>query len=547
MSNHLFYQDRLVVFPSPDRGRTRLGLIYRRVEDAFYDRSRTRTNPGEAKAVAAAVMAHAESQLPLPRERRETLGVAAFSAAQMDAILTQLELLRRQDSSCEEFFSYPPHEPFFVKNLENVQGDERDVIFLSVGYGRTAEGYLAMSFGPLNRAGGERRLNVLITRARKRCEVFTTLSADDIDLARTTSAGVAALKTFLHYAGSGQMDVAAATGRAPDSEFEEQVLRKLTALKYEVQTQVGSAGFFLDMAVVDREQPGRYLLGIECDGARYHSARSARDRDRLRQSVLEGLGWRIHRIWSTEWFHDPEGELRKLVQAIEAAQIGKTTPAPLVKSGDRPAAAMPRPEEPADPPLEVQGRAVIPYLCAQVRWRHGDMDLHSMDRAVLAEQLAHVVEVEGPVHATEAARRILNAAGIQRFGARIQQAFDEAVRLGVGRGLFLQRGEFLWNPQMQQPPVRDRCELPAASRKVEFVAPEEIRRATLMVVEESCGIVPEEVPVAVCRLLGFARVTDEMSAAVEPHRDALVREGCLALEGVNLVLSPRTVPKSTAT
>ena len=174
--------------------------MYRRLENAPYERSRTRTNPVEAKTVAEAVMAHARCQLGSPKEQRETLGVAAFSVAQMDAILNQVELLRRQDPSCEEFFSYPPHEPFFVKNLENVQGDERDVIFISIGYGRTEEGYLAMSFGPLNRTGGERRLNVLISRARKRCEVFTTLCADDIDLSKTSSVGVAALKTFLNYA-----------------------------------------------------------------------------------------------------------------------------------------------------------------------------------------------------------------------------------------------------------------------------------------------------------------------------------------------------------
>src|ERR1022692_4995243 len=135
-------------------------------------------------------MAHSRSQLQIPREQRETLGVAAFSVAQMDAILNQLELLRRKDPSCEEFFSYPPHEPFFVKNLENVQGDERDVIFISIGYGRTSEGYLSMSFGPVNRAGGERRLNVLFSRARRRCEVFTTLRADDIDAGGSSAGGV---------------------------------------------------------------------------------------------------------------------------------------------------------------------------------------------------------------------------------------------------------------------------------------------------------------------------------------------------------------------
>jgi very-short-patch-repair endonuclease len=535
VSNHLFYRDRLVVFPSPDRDTRRLGLLYHRLEKAPYERSRTRTNPVEAKAVAEAVMAHGRSQLQIPREQRETLGVAAFSVAQMDAILNQLELLRRQDPSCEEFFSYPPHEPFFVKNLENVQGDERDVIFISVGYGRTVEGYLAMGFGPLNRTGGERRLNVLISRARKRCEVFTTLCADDLDLSKTSSAGVAALKTFLNYAQSGQMDLATPTERPPDSEFEEQVLRQLTALGHKVHAQVGSAGFFLDLAVVDPVNPGRYLLGIECDGALYHNARSARDRDRLRQSVLEGLGWRIHRIWSTDWFHNPEEELRKVVQAIETARtVSPQTAAPAQRTevSERPVQPRPSAVQPLSP-----NRSTTPYECAQVRFRLGDVDMHLVNRSQLADLLAQVVNVESPVNRTEAVRRILSAAGIQRLGNRIQQAFDEAVRLGVSRRLFTQRQEFLWGPAMKQPPVRDRSELPAASRKLEFVAPEEIRRAILIVVEESYGIIPAEVPNAVCRLFGFSRVTDEMTAAVEPHRDALIREGYLVVQGVNLVLA----------
>ena len=536
VSNHLFYEDRLVVFPSPDRDRKRLGLVYRRLENAPYERSRTRTNPVEAKAVAAAVMAHARSQLSLPKEQRETLGVAAFSVAQMDAVLNQVELLRRGDPSCEEFFSYPPHEPFFVKNLENVQGDERDVIFISVGYGRTEEGYLAMSFGPLNRTGGERRLNVLISRARRRCEVFTSLCAEDLDVSKTSSAGVAALKTFLHYAETGQMDVPAQTERAPDSEFEEEVLRQLTGLGHVVHTQVGSAGFFLDLAVVDPLQPGRYLLGIECDGARYHSARSARDRDRLRQSVLEGLGWRIHRIWSTDWFHNPVEELRK----DRAGDRNRTSGWPATTAPPAPITEPPVPpvtvKLPSVPPTP-QRLTADPYESARVSLRLGDVDMHMVNRTQLADLLAQVVRVESPVHWTEAARRVLSGAGVQRFGTRIQQAIEEAVKLGISRGLFLKRGEFLWGTAMQQPPVRDRSALPAASRKLEFVPPEEIRRAILLVVQESYGIVPGEVPNAVCRLFGFSRVTDDMSAAVEPHRDALVREGHLALQGVNLVLA----------
>lgn len=331
------------------------------------------------------------------------------------------------------------------------------------------------------------------------------------------------------------MDLPTPTERPPDSEFEEQVLRQLTALGHKVDAQVGSAGFFLDLAVLDPVHPGRYLLGIECDGARYHSARSARDRDRLRQSVLEGLGWRIHRIWSTDWFHNPEEELRKVVQAIETARtVGPPAAAPAPRTEVTEGCVQPQ-DSPVQPVSQI--RLAAPYECAQVKYRLGDVDMHLVNRSQLADLLAQVVRVESPVHWTEAVRRILSGVGIQRLGNRIQKAFEEAMRLGVSRGLFAKRQEFLWGPAMKNPPVRNRSELPAASRKLEFVAPEEIRRAILIVVEESYGIVPAEVPNAVCRLFGFSRVTDEMSAAVDQHRDALIREGYLVVQGVNLVLA----------
>ena len=538
VSNHLFYEDRLVVFPSPDRERQNLGLIYRRMEKAPYDRSRTRTNPVEAKTVARAVMEHARRQIQAPKDQWETLGVAAFSVAQMTAILTQLELQRREDPSCEEFFMYPPHEPFFVKNLENVQGDERDVIFISVGYGPAADGYLAMSFGPLNRDGGERRLNVLITRARKRCEVFTSLTPDDIDLSRTKSAGAAALKTFLAYARSGELDVPRETDRPPDSEFEEQVRLAIESLGHQVHAQVGSAGFFLDLAVVDPVQPGRYLLGIECDGARYHTARSARDRDRLRQTVLEDLGWRIHRIWSTDWFRNPEHELRKVAEAIELARTATPEPQPASEMVEAPAS------EPVLPPA-AQTPAAIPYVCAKVRLRMDKEDLHLIDRGQLAELLADVVKVESPVHVTEAARRVVNGAGIQRMGSRIQEACNQAIDLGLSRRLFAKKGEFLWTREMTEAPIRDRSLLPSSVRKLELVPLEEVRRAILLVVRESCGIAPEDVPAAVCRLLGFARMTSEMRASVESHREALLANSDLTMEGLNLVLPTKVLINKT--
>ena len=316
VSNIEFYDNKLQLFPSPDAAKEEVGLIYHLHPDTAYDRGRSGSNPEEARIVAEKVMEHARVRPDL------TLGVSTFSTAQMEAVQNELELLRRQDPSCEQtFFNAHPQESFFVKNLENVQGDERDVIFISIGYGRSADGRLTMNFGPLNQDGGERRLNVLITRARRRCEVFTNLNADDIDLSRTDARGVVALKRYLKYAETGKSDIPEWTGKGADSPFEEEVADALRELGFQVDHQIGSAGYFIDLGVKDPERPGRYLLGIECDGATYHSAQSARDRDRLRQQVLEGLGWRIHRIWSTDWFRTPDHELRKAAEAIEAAKV----------------------------------------------------------------------------------------------------------------------------------------------------------------------------------------------------------------------------------
>ncbi|MDQ2945898.1 MAG: DUF3320 domain-containing protein, partial [Acidobacteriota bacterium] len=413
VSNRLFYDSRLVVFPSPEQDRRDLGLVFRHLPNAYYDRGGKRTNPSEAKVVAQAVFDHARRQLALGRSERESLGVAAFSVAQMGAIEEEIEVLRRRSPELEEFFAPSENEEFFVKNLERVQGDERDVILISVGYGRTADGYLAMSFGPLNRAGGERRLNVLISRARKRCVVSSNLTADDIDLGRAPAEGVRALKTFLSYAQTGRLDIPTATGRGADSEFEEEVQMALSRGGYQVETQVGCSGFFIDLAIVDPTRPGRYILGIECDGAAYHRARSARDRDRLRQAVLEGLGWTIYRIWSTDWFRNPEIQLNRLVAAIEKAR--NATPHRSQNMKEEPSFSYEPPASDGMGSRPVLSQ-VSAYKLAKVDVPQG-LDLHLVPKQCLADWLVAITNVESPIHWEEAARRITAAAGVHRLGS----------------------------------------------------------------------------------------------------------------------------------
>jgi very-short-patch-repair endonuclease len=314
VSNAEFYASRLFLPPSPQVERGETGLIVHRIEGA-YDRGGKRTNESEARAVVEAIARHVRGSPNL------SLGVATFSVSQRDLIEDMLEMKRRDDPELDGFMTNSKQEPVFVKNLENVQGDERDAIIISVGYGPRIPGMGldSMHFGPVSAEGGERRLNVLFTRARVRCEVFASFNSGDIDLTRTTKQGARVLKRFLRFAETGTLDLPAPTMGEADSPFEEAVAQAITELGFSVDAQVGSAGFRIDLAVKHPTQKGRYILAVECDGATYHSARWARKRDRLRQEILENMGWSFHRIWSTDWFYNAKKEQQKLAQAISLA------------------------------------------------------------------------------------------------------------------------------------------------------------------------------------------------------------------------------------
>ncbi len=312
-SNHHYYQNELHTFPSPDDRSASLGVTYEHVE-GVYDRGGSRTNRAEAQRVVESVV-----RILLNDPESGSIGIVTFNQAQQSLIEDLLDEKRREIPEIDPYFTGDVSEPVFVKNLENVQGDERDTIVFSVGYGPDQSGKLSMNFGPLNQDGGERRLNVAVTRARKRLRVYSSIRADQIDLRRTRSTGVRHFRTFLDYADRGPKAIAEAVSlegsRDFDSGFEKAVCDALVSRGWEVDAQVGCAGYRIDLAIRDPNVPGRYLLGVECDGATYHSAQTARDRDRLRQAVLEGLGWTIERVWSTDWWLKSDECLDRLDQA----------------------------------------------------------------------------------------------------------------------------------------------------------------------------------------------------------------------------------------
>ena len=306
-SNREFYDNQLAVFPSCDRD---FAINRHLVEAPRYVKG---INLPEVSLVCDVIL----DQLELYPKR--SLGVVAMNEFQADQIFEQLEMLSSHHQELRRRLDLKDSsEELFVKPLDKVQGDERDTIVISTTYGPPEPGGQVdmKSFGPIAKGGGHRRLNVLFTWAKHGIELVTSMESSQIQPPPTSSRGVHALKDYLKYVETRGLDTGRQTGRPPDSEFEVVVAEALERHGYQVECQVGVANCFIDLAVLDPKQPDRYLLGVECDGATYHSARSARDRDKYRQSVLENLGWEIYRIWSTDWFENAEAETKKLVEHL---------------------------------------------------------------------------------------------------------------------------------------------------------------------------------------------------------------------------------------
>lgn len=310
-SNERFYKGDLIVFPSPKPDSREFGVYSNFVDNPSYRNGRNRS---EAEIVVQNIAHHYR------RHRNKSLGVVAFNKKQADEIQLLLDGVRSRDQAVDELIlEHESKEPLFIKNLENVQGDERDVIFISTTYGPEKNGGpVFQRFGPINSELGWRRLNVIATRAKQRVEVFTSMRPTDIHVGENTKRGVKEFRNYLEYAATGKvLDKGTSSGREPDSEFEEAVGKVLNDFGYEINPQVGVAGFFIDIGVKHPDRQGEYLMGVECDGAAYHSAKSVRDRDRLRQEILESKGWHIHRIWSTSWFHTRSAEIERLKQVLK--------------------------------------------------------------------------------------------------------------------------------------------------------------------------------------------------------------------------------------
>ncbi|HUZ91076.1 MAG TPA: DUF3320 domain-containing protein, partial [Methylocella sp.] len=431
--------------------------------------------------------------------------------AQRDLISDILESRRQKDPVLDACLSAGGHEDVFVKNLENVQGDERDVILISIGYGPREAGQPldSMAFGPVSAEGGERRLNVLFTRARVRCEVFVSFGPGDINLERATGEGPRVLKRFLRYAETGVLQESRKKAGADfDSPFEAAVAEAIESLGYKAEPQVGSAGFKIDLAVLDPAHPGHYMLAIECDGATYHSALWARERDRLRQQVLENLGWRFHRIWSTDWFYRRGEQMEKLKQVLDAARADAARDLPVA----------PTPLSLADTPRDhgqhsAAGVRQMRYELATCEVPPGlDIMKIDMDMEKFGAIVHSVIVQEGPIHRDEIVRRIGHLFGKQRVSPRIATVIKRALMLlGDQAPDLCHEADFWFTPEQRHAPiVRDRSAAPTSLRKLDRIATSEIRAAMAIARRQNGSLRDDELAHAVASLLGLPKTTAEM-------------------------------------
>ncbi len=558
-SNARYYDNELITFPAPNVAERGVRLVR---PDGFYARGKARHNEGEAKAIVDEVLRRLTH--PEPAIRQLSVGVVTFNSEQQNLIENLLDEARSKQPEIEWAFSREHTiEPVFVKNLETVQGDERDVILFSVTYGPDQSGHVTMNFGPLNREGGERRLNVAMTRARSEMLVFSTLSPEHIDLSRTQAQAVADLKHFLEYAENGQSALGAAVfGSVGDFEspFEAAVARELRMKGWQVHPQVGVSAYRIDLGIVHPDQSGRYLAGIECDGAMYHSSAFARERDKIRQQVLEGLGWTLFRIWSTDWWTNKAGALEKADSALrrhleddrrhQAERSSITAPA----TNGEPAKNQtdPRPDAPdseadssspetdkaagkktdnddqkefesdEERESELVQRAVRPPSASTDHNRYivarfdepglePDPDAFYSDdyKRRLSAMLDHVIAIEGPIHEDVLVRRIARHHGFRRAGRQIR---DVVLNLAKRqRDKTREKSSLFFWPEGT---VKDRI-APARYEgreaellKIEYICSEELRA-----INEALFL--EGDAVAISRALGITRLSQSSRDRIE--------------------------------
>ncbi len=530
-SNSHFYENKLFTFPSVNDRESKVRLV---PVNGVFERGKSRTNRAEAEAVVD------ELQRRFREDSGHSVGVVTFNSSQQNLIDDLLNEACTKDPELEKWV-FQSEEPVFIKNLENVQGDERDVILFSIGYGPDENGKVYMNFGPLNRDGGWRRLNVAVSRARCEMVVFSTLRADQINLMKTKAEGVAALRSFLQYAEgrSGALSETAVQGkhRACDT-IAGRICDALHEAGYDTELSVGRSQYKVDIGVVDPRCQDQYLLGIMLDGTGYSKAKTTRDRELAQIGVLSGLGWRILRVWSMDWWDNPQKEIKRILHKIQEIEQGvepsKPQPAPqplpepkVIKSAMKGKSKLPLVQKSADAPLYCAAELKSDSLTAESFTEPGHENM-------LREKVQQVIRAEAPISAASLIRRVVQSCGIARSGSRIQAHMD-ALLQNMNLKFTIQDGAVFYWSQDQDP---GRYSLYRVSgedshhRDVRDVPVQEIANAMYVVLYEQVSMAQEDLLRETARKLGYTRMGSNVMAAFEAGKALAITDGAVE-EGVN--------------
>lgn len=525
-SNAKYYDNKLLTFPSPD---DRVSEVKWIPVDGFYDKGGTK----QCRAEAEAIVAEIRRRLLDETLRRQSIGVVTFSVVQQVLIDDLIAEAFRKEPELERYAN-EMHEPILVKNLENVQGDERDVILFSVGYGPDKNGNVSMNFGPLNRDGGWRRLNVAISRSRMGMQVYSVLRPEQINLSRTRSEGVAGLKGFLEFAAKGKSALAV---RAQDIAAEENgynalVAEALEQRGYQVGCEIGCSAYKIDIGIINPEQPDRYILGILCDGRKHFEATNARDRNLLQPSILKGLGWNVFSLRILDWLDHPEQVLRQIDAAYEAAMVKYREHPDNIRTEAQPAAAEPIQFERAEQTAIADTCQIYEPYQPKV---HGDAEMFYLpqEQRNIIRTVQAILAKEAPVSRKAAQHLLLASYGITRSSAKTEQIFAAALSAAGAVEQETENGVFLWRADQPVDSYSD-CRIPAeggARRAMDEICPEEIANAAEKIVTRQVSLQREDLIREIARLFGYPRVGDVIEAAAETGiRLALARGTILSEE-----------------
>ena len=522
-SNIKIYNSQLITFPSSTESAPDCGVEYVYVKDGIYDRGGKKNNVSEARKVADLAFEH------FKKHPNRSLGVVTFSEAQQNAVDAAIRQKRLQNPRFDKFFIEDKEEPFFIKNLENVQGDERDTIIFSIGYAKDSKGIMYMNFGPLSREGGYRRLNVAITRAKHNVKLVGSIVPTDIDLEKVSSEGVKMLRSYIEFAQQGivalEKELTFNYDLDFDSPFEEAVYDFLQSKGYNVVTQVGCSGFRIDMAVKHPTQSGKFAIGIECDGAVYHSSRTARERDRLRQAVLEDMGWTIYRIWSTDWIKDHKTEEEKLINAIEKA-LGRA----VAETGDY--VSDNSNEDATVPIIEIEEKVdaseitTVGYKFEHYR-RYDLNDMYDNDGELkdCSDIVFDIISLEQPIHFEELCRRVAPAYGRQKATSVVRDEVKSIFRYHLKGMITKDKNDFVMIKDFTDMKVRVPNPDDDYLRSIINICDEELALAMKTIAQNSFGITPDDLFIVAAREFGFKRTGENIINSLRKVYQQMLKNG----------------------